>query len=133
MPTLPHDIADLHLAPLLLTLDERLEEMGRLTVDELRGQVAVISDQPDWTRELRSAALLVAVGRFTDCHGWTLAHHPRGLQVSHDDHRVVLGVPTNFGDYLLGASIQRGWTTGPPRQTLIDIESPAPLTNTEQA
>jgi hypothetical protein len=106
MHTLPHDITDLHLAPLLLTLDKRLDEMGRLTADELRKQVAVISDQPDWTDDLRSAALLIAVGRFTDCHGWTLAHHPRGLQVSHDEHRVVLGVPTNFRDYLLGVSTQ---------------------------
>jgi hypothetical protein len=103
MATLPHDITDLHLAPLLLSLDRRLEEMGSLTSAELRSQVAVISDQPDWTRELRSAALLVAVGRFLDGHGWTLAHHPRGLQVSHDERCVVLGVPANFEEYLTGA------------------------------
>lgn len=108
MPTLPHDVTDLRLAPLLLALDERLEEMGRLTSDELRRHVAVISDQPDWTRELRAAALLVAVERFIDCHGWTLAWHLRGLQVSHDDHRLVLGIPANFAEYLVGGADPRG-------------------------
>ncbi len=105
MPTLPHDVTDLHLAPLVLALDERLEELGQLTCVELRRQVAIVSDKPDWTRELREAGLLLAVSRFIDCHGWALAWHPRGLDVSHDGHRVVLGVPAAFGDYLRGASV----------------------------
>ena len=107
MPTLPHDVTDLRLAPLLLALDERLEEMGDFTSDQLRRHVAVISDQPDWTRELRAAALLIAVERFIDCHGWTLTWHLRGLQVSHDGHSVVLGIPASFGEYLVGETLRQ--------------------------
>ena len=35
MPVLPRDAADLYLRPLLLVLDERLEELSRMELDEL--------------------------------------------------------------------------------------------------
>jgi hypothetical protein len=114
MSALPHDVADLHLPPLLLTLDTRLEEMGHFDSEELSRYVATVSDQPDWTRELRAKALLTAVERFTDCHGWTLSWHPRGIQVHRRGHQVVLGVPANFAMYLLGQSAHRNLDRAAP-------------------
>jgi hypothetical protein len=102
MPVLPHDVSDLHLAPLVLTLDARIEELGKLDLNELNRHVALVSDRPDWNRELREEALLVAVRHTIECHDWKLAWDPRGILVSHDHHRLVLGVPATFTDFLLG-------------------------------
>ena len=103
MPVLPHDAADLYLAPLLLVLNERLEELSRLELDELHKHVGLVSDQPDWSREIREAGLLHAISHTIDCHDWKLSWHPRGLRVSHSKHQVVLGIPATFGKYLDGA------------------------------
>jgi hypothetical protein len=100
MPVLPHDAADLYLAPLLLVLNERLEELSRLELDKLQVHVGLVSDQPDWSREIRETALLQAVQHTIDCHHWALSWHPRGLLVSHDKHQVVLGTPATFAEYL---------------------------------
>lgn len=102
MPVLPHDAADLHLAPLLLTLNERLEELSQLDFDDLRVQVGLASDQPDFSREIRETGLLQAVSHMIDCHDWVLSWHPRGLQVKHGSHQVVLGIPATFAQYLDG-------------------------------
>jgi hypothetical protein len=111
MPVLPHDTADLYLAPLLLVLDQRLEELSRLELDELHTHVGLVSDQPDWTREIRELALLQAIRHTIDCHDWELSWHPRGLLVSHGKHRVVLGVPNTFSEYLDGAHQRRTGTS----------------------
>lgn len=103
MPVLPHDTADLYLAPLLLVLNERLEELSRLELDQLHAHVGLVSDQPDWSREIREAGLLEAVRHTIDCHDWALSWHPRGLRVSHGKHEVVLGTPATFPAYLEGA------------------------------
>jgi hypothetical protein len=111
MPVLPHDTADLYLAPLLLVLDQRLEELSRLELDQLHAHVGLVSDQPDWTREIRELALLEAIRHTIDFHAWELSWHPRGLLVSHGKHRVVLGVPNTFGEYLDGAHQRRSGTS----------------------
>ncbi len=105
MPNLPHDVSDLHLAPLLLALDTRLEELGQCNREELSRYVAAMSDQPDWTRDLRASALLLAVECYIDRHGWELSWHSRGIAVSHGRSQVVLGVPASFAEYLLGQRI----------------------------
>jgi hypothetical protein len=102
MAVLPHDIADLHLAPVVLALDASIEELGKLDLSELHRHVALVSDRPDWTQELREEALLVAVRHTIECHDWTLTWHPRGIRVSHDKHHLVLGLPANFTDFLSG-------------------------------
>ncbi len=107
MPVLPHDAADLYLAPLLLVLNERLEELSRLELDELHIHVGVTSDQPDWNREIRETGLLQTIGHLIDCHHWALSWHPRGLLVSHGQHQVVLGTPATFAEYLEGAYQER--------------------------
>jgi hypothetical protein len=103
MPVLPRDAADLYLAPLLLVLSERLEELARLELDELHVHVGLVSDLPDWSREIRETGLLLAVSHTIDCHDWTLSWHPRGLRVGHGKHEVVLGTPATFEEYLAGA------------------------------
>jgi hypothetical protein len=102
MPVLPHDISDLRLAPVILMVNARIEELSRLDLAELHRHVALVSDRADWNREVREAALLEAVRHTIDCHDWRLSWHPRGIQFSHGNHRVVLGVPTTFADYLAG-------------------------------
>ena len=102
MTTLPHDISDLHLAPVVLALDARVQELGLLDVDELTQRVALESNLADWSRDMRIAGLLEAVSHFIDCHGWTLAWDPRGIRVSHDLNTVVLGVGPSLVDYVEG-------------------------------
>jgi hypothetical protein len=103
MTRVPHDINDLHLAPVLLALDDRLNELGMLDTTELLKRVALDSDRPDWTRELRESSLLTTIERFIECHAWKLSWAPRGLRVTHDAHSVVLGCPSVFEAYLAGA------------------------------
>jgi len=53
----PHDAADLYLAPVLLAVDARIEELGKLDKDGLAYEVALESDSPDVTRHMREEAL----------------------------------------------------------------------------
>jgi len=58
MTELPHDIADLYLAPVALEVDARITELATLTDEKLAVQVAIESDEPDWSVDLRKVALL---------------------------------------------------------------------------
>ncbi len=98
--TAPHDVTDLYLAPVLLALDARIEDLGRLGLDELRNVVALESDTPDRTAELRVSGLLRTVTHLIDTHGWTVAWTPRGIEVGHGRHRIVLGVPDTFREFV---------------------------------
>jgi hypothetical protein len=104
MTELPHDIADLYLAPVALEVDARIAEMGVLTDEKLRVQVAIESDEPDWSADLRTDALLRTLGRLVNLHGWLLSLDERGIRLSHGKHSLVLGAPANFGRYLEGAA-----------------------------
>jgi hypothetical protein len=107
MAELPHDIADLYLAPFALEVDARIAELGMLGDAELALQVGIASDEPDWTLEMRKDALLLTVGHLIDLHGWSLSWDDRGIRLSHGKHALVLGVPPNFGRFLQGASVGR--------------------------
>jgi hypothetical protein len=96
----PHDAADLYLAPVLLAVDARIEELGKLDKDGLTYEVALESDSPGVTRHMRQEALIRAVTHLIDCHHWELSWDPRGLRLTHDSHTFVLGVPAVFRDYL---------------------------------
>ena len=50
----PHDVTDLYLAPVLLTVDARIEELGKLDKDRLAYEVALESDSPELTRQMRA-------------------------------------------------------------------------------
>ena len=96
----PHDVADLYLAPVLLAVDARIEELGKLDKAALAYEVALESDLPAITRQLREEALIRAITHLTDTHHWTFSWDPRGLRMTHDAHTFVLGIPAVCLDYL---------------------------------
>ena len=49
----PHDISDLYLAPVLLAVDAKIEELGKLDKDGLAYEVALESNSLDITRQMR--------------------------------------------------------------------------------
>ena len=102
MALLPHDVTDLYLAPVVLALDARIEELAALSVDELTAEVALTSNTADWTEELRSQGLLHSLSYLLDLHDWHLAWDPRGLRVTHAGRALVLGVPASFTAYVAG-------------------------------
>jgi hypothetical protein len=103
MSLLPHDVPDLFLAPVVLQLEARIEELGQLDLEGLTTEVAVVSNTSGWTRELRASGLVDAVKYLVDCHDWELSWDPRGIRVAHGAHQLVLGVPPTFHRYVMGA------------------------------
>ncbi len=100
MAARPHDVTDLYLAPVVLAVDARIEELGRLNKEQLAYEVALESDSPDFSRRMRQDALIRTVTHLVDCHGWEFGWDPRGLRLRHDAHTFVLGVPAVFLEYL---------------------------------
>jgi hypothetical protein len=100
MATRPHDITDLYLAPVVLAVDGRITELGRLDLDGLAYEVALESDSPDFTRAMREEALIRTVVHMTDTHSWEFSWDERGLRLTHGAHTFVLGIPAVFRDYL---------------------------------
>jgi hypothetical protein len=101
---LPHDVSDLYLAPVVLSIDAKLDDLATLDPRALAQRVAIESNLPDWNREARERALLESILHFVDSRGWTVAWDPRGLRLSHADHSLVLGVPANLAQYLDGVA-----------------------------
>ena len=102
----PHDVTDLYLAPVLLAVDARMEELGKLDKDGLAYEVALESNALDTTRQMREKALISTITYLTETHHWELSWDPRGLRLTHDAHTFVLGVPAVFHEYLEGAPRQ---------------------------
>jgi hypothetical protein len=98
--TRPHDITDLYLAPVVLAVDARIEELSRLDKDGLAYEVALTSDSLDFTHRMREEALIRAITHLIHCHGWELSWDSRGLRLTHDPHTFVLGIPGVFLEYL---------------------------------
>ena len=96
----PHDVTDLYLAPVLLAVDARIEELGRLDRARLAYEVALESDLPDISRQMREEALIRAITHLTDTHHWAFSWDPRGLRMTHEAHTFVLGLPAALLDYL---------------------------------
>lgn len=98
----PRDIVDIYLSPVALSLDEKLEYLATLSPEKLRYEVALeTSDQPK-TREGREMALLKTVTHLVNMHGWETGLSPRGLVLSHGEHRLTLGLSESLRDYLEG-------------------------------
>jgi hypothetical protein len=108
MSTLPHDLTDLYLAPVLLAVQARIEELGALPLPDLAIRIGLDSDLADWTPTMRDDALLRTVGHLLDLHDWQLSWDRYGLKVSHDTHSVVLGVPKTFADFRVGLARRFG-------------------------
>jgi len=90
----------LYLAPVVLAVDARIEELGRLDKSGLAYEVALESDSPDFTRRMREEALIRTVTHLIDSHDWDFSWDPRGLRLTHQAHTFVLGIPAVFRDYL---------------------------------
>lgn len=102
MIVLPHDTSDLMLAPMLLDLEANIERLSTMPLPDLVLEVALLSNIPDWSRANREEGLTRTVCSPVDCRDWEFSWVPRGLCVAHRDRRVVLGVPTQFADYIDG-------------------------------
>lgn len=98
----PRDTADLYLAPVMLAVDARIEQLGRLDKGALAYEVALESDSPDITRHMREEALIRTITHLVEPHHWTFSWDPRGLRLTHDAHTFVLGVPAVFLEFLEG-------------------------------
>jgi hypothetical protein len=99
----PHDVTDLYLAPVALSLDAELDNLAGLSHHELRLLVAVRTNRgPGVQHEYDRARedLLEAVTHDIEMHGWQASWHLRGLEIAHQQHRLVLGVPANVRSYL---------------------------------
>ena len=96
----PHDATDLYLAPVMLAVDARIEELGKLDEDGLDYEVALEADTPDITLQMRKDGLIRTVTHLIDVHHWEFSWDPRGLRMTHDSHTFVLGVPAVFVEYL---------------------------------
>ncbi len=100
MTTTPHDLPDLYLAPVVLELDRRLEAMTGRAVHQLDIDVALATDRQPIDAERRSALMLATLTHLLTMHGWVAGWDPRGLRLSHESHRVVLGLPASVRAYL---------------------------------
>jgi hypothetical protein len=100
MATLPHDLADLSLAPVVLAIDARIEELSHLSPKDLALHIGMEGDQPAWTREFRQRGLLATVSHLIDTHDWELSVDKRGIRFTHKERTFVLGVPHTFTEYL---------------------------------
>jgi len=100
MATRPHDVTDLYLAPVVLAVDARIEELGQLDKDQLAHRVAFQNDAHDDIRGVSEEALIGTVTYLIDAHGWEFSWDPRGLRLTHDAHTLVLGLPAVFLQYL---------------------------------
>ena len=96
----PHDATDLYLAPVMLAVDARIEELGKLDKDGLDYEVALEADTPDITLQMRKDGLIRTITHLIDVHHWEFSWDPRGLRMTHDSHTFVLGVPAVFVEYL---------------------------------
>ena len=80
LPTLPKDLTDLQLGPLVLTVDRRLDELDLLDLRELRLRVALQAPAPDRSRASRRQALLMMVRHQLDSRAWTMSWNDRGIR-----------------------------------------------------
>ena len=97
---IPHDPADLALAPVVLALDAHLEHLGTLSPAEVAFQVTLQTNAEPQTGDDRRAGLLEVIAANVEMHGWQAAWDARGLAISHSDRRVVLGLPPSVLSYL---------------------------------
>lgn len=102
MTVRPHDFTDLLLAPTLLDLDDRLERLGELNPGALACELILATNQEPRDVSERAAVLLDSLRVRLDLHRWNLALTDRGLSVEHNGRAVVLGLPPNVRDYLVG-------------------------------
>jgi hypothetical protein len=100
VPRTPHDYTDLFLAPVALAVDQRLEEFAALDRGALHRRVSLETDRSARTAAQRGADVVASVTYLLDLHGWRASWDPRGLRLSHDEHSLVLGIPSAVAAYV---------------------------------
>lgn len=103
----PHDATDLLLSPVAIALDERLEELGRMTDKELARRVSWETNSMPRSVEAAGRAIASTVTYLIDTHGWTVSWDNRGVRLHHGEHDIVLGVPANVVRYVNSAGGHR--------------------------
>lgn len=98
----PHDIVDLYLAPVALSVDANLQSLSGLSSEKIGGEVALVTNLDPRDTDERRRAVLETVTHLVEMHGWSASWHERGLQLSHEEHRLVLGIPPSLHTYLGG-------------------------------
>lgn len=96
----PQDRVDLYLAPVALGFDAALDSLAGLSPEELAREFALRTNREPRTVEERREVLIEALEHVVDTHGWRLGWDERGLEISHETHRLVLGLPGSLRDYL---------------------------------
>lgn len=105
---LPHDLADLQLAPVVLAVDARIAHLAALDDLGLAREVDAVSERPTRDEAERRHALIDTIGRIVELHGWQLAwDEARGVRLSHGPHAVVLGVSASMRRYVAGVPASR--------------------------
>ncbi|CAN5488592.1 hypothetical protein BH09ACT12_BH09ACT12_12980 [soil metagenome] len=100
MTVRPHDVSDLYLAPVVLELDQRLGAFEGMSAKEIELRVALETDRQPRERSDRPQLVLQSLTHALETHGWEIGWAHRGLLVSHDAHRLVLGIPESLRAYL---------------------------------
>lgn len=100
MPTFPHDVTDLALAPVVLAVDTQLESFSAMDQEEIAMRIALETNRQPRNLGQRRDALMETVLRFIDMHGWQVAWSDRGLRLMNDLHTVTLGLPASLRTYL---------------------------------
>lgn len=101
----PRNPSDLYLAPLLIRLDQELDEYSALSVPDMDFRIVLETNALTDTRQQREEALTRALAHLIDTHDWELQLVDRGLSVSHGDYRVTLGLPKSVRDFLAGSDV----------------------------
>jgi hypothetical protein len=99
---LPHDVTDLALAPVVLSIDRQLESFSGLDAKDITFRIALETDREPHNAARRADAVLETITRSVDLHGWEIAWTSRGLRLAHDAHSVTLGVPDSVKAHLAG-------------------------------
>ena len=66
----PHDVTDLYLAPVLLAIDTRIEELGKLDKDGLPTKSRLRATRAITTKQLRQEALITTITTLAETHHW---------------------------------------------------------------
>jgi hypothetical protein len=96
----PHDRADLFMAPVLLDVDERINQLAQLDAQALADRVLVHVNHETSDGAERRDALLATLTDGLELHGWKAKWHDRGLRLTHGEHSVVLGLGPELRAYL---------------------------------
>lgn len=96
----PHDRADLYLAPVVLKLDSWLEDWSDVSEQDILVRIAVATNEEPRDVSERKRALVHVVEHDVELHGWAVDFAERGVRMRHGENQVVLGLPASLREFL---------------------------------